>query len=267
LKKIETKTRQIESEIDNRRMKRRRDQDELKVVEGVIDPPTLKVLYRLLNRGVLKTLHGVVSAGKEANVYRGEDGQGESVAVKIYRMSTAERDYMLEYIAGDPRFGSVPRKTRQLIPKWALKEFRNLKLYYEAGVRVPRPIEIDRNVLVMEFIGDRKEGVAAPLLRSVKLEHPDDTFNEIVWMIEEGYTKARLVHADLSEYNIMWYDGPVIIDVSQSVLISHNSAGRYLFRDIQNITKYFRNLGVETEEPSVIATHIISSGEHTDANE
>jgi RIO kinase 1 len=80
-------------------------------------------------------------------------------------------------------------------------------------------------------------------------------------MIETGYTKAGLVHADLSEYNILWLGKPVYIDVSQSVLISHENAKKYLFRDIQNITNYFTKLGVDTEDPEVIARHIVTVGE------
>ena len=88
--KIEQKRKQIESDLDRRKMKRRRDDDEFKVVEGVIDGPTLKVLYKLLSRGAINKIHGSISTGKEANVYTGEDVEGTPVAVKVYRMSTAE---------------------------------------------------------------------------------------------------------------------------------------------------------------------------------
>ncbi|UCE11590.1 MAG: serine protein kinase RIO [Candidatus Thorarchaeota archaeon] len=256
--KVEKKRRQIDSELDRRKTKRRRDDDEFKVVEGVIDPPTLKILYKLLNRGTIKALHGAISTGKEANVYRGEDVEGNSVAVKIYRMSTAETDFMFEYIVGDPRFRNVRRKSRTLIPKWALKEYKNLKRYHEASVKVPAPIDIERNVLVMEFIGDHQTGLPAPLIRNIKIPSPVDIFNEIIEMIENSFTKAGLVHADLSEFNILWHDGPVFIDVSQAVLTGHDNAKRYLFRDIQNITQYFQKLDVETEDPEVITKHILS---------
>jgi RIO kinase 1 len=93
------------------------------------------------------------------------------------------------------------------------------------------------------------------------MESPVEVFNQLIEMIEQGYKEAGLVHADLSEYNILWLDGPVIIDVSQAVLKGHIGAGRYLFRDIQNITQYFRKLGVETEDPKVITKYILSSGE------
>jgi RIO kinase 1 len=267
LKHIDTKYRLIESDLDRRKMKRRKDDDEFKVVEGVIDPPTLKAVYRLLNRGTLRTLHGAISTGKEAGVYRGEDRDGRSVAVKIYRVTTAESDFMLDYIIGDPRFKNVRRRHRSLIPMWALKEYKNLQRYHEAGVRVPQPIDIERNVLVMEFIGDVETGVAAPLLKNVTIPSPVDTYDEIMQMIENGYKKADLVHADLSEYNILWHDGPVIIDVSQAVLTSHPNAQRYLYRDLQNITGFFSKLGVEPEDPRVVMKYILSSGEnHNDVS-
>ncbi|MDH4214736.1 MAG: serine protein kinase RIO [Candidatus Thorarchaeota archaeon] len=262
MKRAETKHDQLQSELDRRKMKRRKDDDEFKVVEGVIDPPTLKILYRLLNRGIITALHGAISTGKEANVYRGIDADGHPVAVKIYRISTAETDFMLEYMIGDTRFKNVKRQSRSLIPQWAMKEFKNLHKYYDAGVRVPRPITIDRNVLIMEFIGDVKQSIAASLMKNVKISAPVSTFNKIIGMIERGYTKAGLVHADLSEYNILWADGPVFIDVSQAVLISHPNAEKYLLRDIQNIIYFFKKLGVEASEPETIARHILSAGEN-----
>ncbi len=261
MKRADEKYERIISELDRRKQKRRKDDDEFKVVEGVIDPPTLKTLYKLLNRGTISVLHGAISTGKEANVYRGEDADGKSVAVKIYRVSTAETDFMLEYIIGDSRFKNVKRRSRSLIPQWATKEYKNLIRYHEAGVRVPKPIDLERNVLVMEFIGDMKNNLPAPLLKNTNIPSPVKTFNEIIRMVEKGYTKAGLVHADLSEYNILWLGKPVFIDVSQSVLISHEYAEKYLFRDIQNITSYFTKLGVDAENPEVISKHIVSVGE------
>jgi RIO kinase 1 len=261
LKRAEEQRKRYQSELDRRKTKRRKDVDEFKVVEGVIDPPTMKVLYKLLSRGTLAEIHGAISTGKEANVYRGVDADGNSVAVKIYRVSTAETDFMLEYIIGDRRFKNVRRQSRSLIPQWAMKEFKNLKRYYEAGIRVPRPIDIMRNVLTMEFIGDNEQSLAAPLLKNIEIPDPVKTFDKIIGMIQKGYTKAGLVHADLSEYNILWSDGPIFIDVSQAVLLEHDNAKKYLFRDIQNIINFFKKLDVETEKPEVIARYIVAAGE------
>ena len=261
MKRLDKEHERLLSELDRRKMKRRKDSDEFKVVEGVIDPPTLKALYKLLNKGTIKILHGVISTGKEANVYRGEDSDGNPIAVKVYRVSTAETDFMLEYIVGDPRFKRIKRRSRALIPQWALKEYKNLARYHDAGVRVPRPLDIQRNVLVMEFIGDSNSSIPAPMIKNVEIPSPVKTFNQLLRMVTDGYTEAGLVHADLSEYNILWYKGPVIIDVSQAVLKTHDNAKRYLIRDIQNITSFFRKLGVESKNPEKIAEHILASGE------
>lgn len=260
MKRVDTKRRLIDSEIERRKM-RRKDIDDFKVVEGVIDPPTLKLLYKLLNKGIISRLFGAISTGKEANVYRGEDQNGNPIAVKIYRMTTAETDFMLEYISGDPRFKRVKRRSRALVPLWARKEYLNLKRFYNAGIRVPEPLAIEKNVLVMEFIGDIESKLPAPLIRQIKLPSPVKTFNQIIEMIEHGYIKAELVHADLSEFNILWLDEPIFIDVSQAVLKSHENAKRYLFRDIKNVTRYFKRLGVKTEDPKMITEHILSVGE------
>ncbi|MHA1638554.1 MAG: RIO1 family regulatory kinase/ATPase domain-containing protein, partial [Candidatus Thorarchaeota archaeon] len=141
---MDTKRKLIDDELERRKMKRRHDDDDFKVVEGVIDPPTMKILFKLLSRGSLTAVHGAISTGKEANVYRGENAEGTSVAVKIYRMSTAETDFMREYMIGDPRFRRVGKRSRILIPQWAMKEFKNLKRYHNAGLRVPEPFDIIR---------------------------------------------------------------------------------------------------------------------------
>jgi RIO kinase 1 len=261
VKRAEKEHERLLSELDRRKMKRVKDADEFKVVEGVIDPPTLKSLYRLLNRGTIQSLYGAISTGKEANVYRGVDAEGSSVAVKIYRVSTAETDYMLEYIVGDPRFKKVGRRSRVLIPQWAMKEYKNLMRYHDAGIRAPKPLDLERNVLVMEFIGDTETNMPAPLLKNHEIEEPVEVFNTIVEMIELSYREAKLVHADLSEYNILWHDGPVFIDVSQGVMTTHPNAGKYLLRDIQNIINYFAKLGVESEDSAEIARHIVGAGE------
>ena len=262
MKRVETKRKLIDDKLERRKMKRRRDDDEFKVIEGVIDPPTIKCLYKLLSRDTFKAVHGVISTGKEANVYRGETSDGKSVAIKVYRISTAETDFMREYIMGDRRFKRVGKSSRSLIPMWALKEYKNLHRYHEAGVRVPQPLDIERNVMVMEFIGDGKQGLAAPLLKGAEIPSPVKTYNNIINMIVTGYEKAGLVHADLSEYNILWWKKkPVIIDVSQAVLKDHGNANKYLYRDIQNITFFFNKLGVATTDPKEVVKHIISTGE------
>jgi len=214
-------------------------------VEEVFDQSTRMVVFDLLNTGVLYEVNGVVSSGKEARVYWAKNKEGDDLAVKIYLTSSAEfKKGMLKYIEGDPRFKSVKRDTRSLIAVWAQKEFRNLKEATEASVRVPRPIAVKSNVVVMEFIG--KEGVTAPSLKEDPPRNPDRVYRVLVTYLKRLHKKAKLVHGDLSEYNIMMWKGrPVIFDMSQSVSIEHPMANFMLDRDLQNLNRFFSRLSVK----------------------
>jgi len=214
-------------------------------LEEVFDQSTLLVIYHFLSKGVINEVHGVVSAGKEARVYWGRNKEGKELAVKIYLTASAEfRKGMLKYIEGDKRFKGVRRDTRSLIFAWAQKEFRNLQQAERAKVRVPKPIAVEKNVLVMEFIG--KDGVSAPSMKEQPPTKPEKAYNLLLTYLERLYRKAELVHGDLSEYNIMMWKGkPVIFDVSQAVPTSHPMAGFLLRRDLENLSRFFNRLGVK----------------------
>jgi RIO kinase 1 len=214
-------------------------------VEEVFDNATFMVIYSLLKKGVLDELNGVVNAGKESRVYWGKDPNGKDLAVKIYLTSSAEfKKGMLKYIQGDYRFTRIKRDTKSLIFTWAQKEFRNLEQAHRAKVRVPKPIAIKNNVLVMEFIG--KKGINAPSLKNFYPENPVKVYNTILLYIRRLYQTADLIHGDLSEYNIMiWKKKPVIFDVSQAVPSTHPLAETMLKRDLKNVNKFFMKLGVK----------------------
>jgi len=214
-------------------------------VEEVFDQTTRMVVFDLLNSGVLYELNGVVSSGKEARVYWGTNKERSDFAVKIYLTSSAEfKKGMLKYIEGDPRFKNVKRDTRSLISVWAQKEFRNLREATDAKVRVPKPIAVKSNVVIMEFIG--KDGVSAPSLKEQPPNNPERVYKVLVTYLKRLYQKAKLVHGDLSEYNIMmWKGGPVVFDMSQSVSIEHPMADFMLTRDLTNLNRFFSRLNVK----------------------
>ena len=220
--------------------------EDKETLEEVFDGRTLTTVMHLLNRGRLRELQGAVKSGKESRIYRGIDMKGGDVAVKIYLTSSAIfRQGRLKYIRGDPRFKDIPHDTRSLIDQWASKEFKNLQLAKEAGLAVPTPIYVEKNVLLMEFIG--KNGVPAPHLREVPLQAASSWYDKIVEMLQDLYNKAKLVHGDLSEYNILVPDGyPMLIDFAQAVTIEHPEAREFLKRDIENLNNYFKGLNVRT---------------------
>ena len=135
-------------------------------LEEVFDQSTRMVLFSFLSSGIINEVNGVVSAGKEARVYWGTNIDGKDLAVKIYLTSSAEfRKGMLKYIQGDYRFKGVKHDTRSLIYSWAQKEFRNLEQAMRAKVRVPKPVGVTKNVLVMEFIGEKGTAVVVEAAR------------------------------------------------------------------------------------------------------
>ena len=223
----------------NSLMKKKRSED-YQVIEEVFDKSTLRVIYDFMNKGLIDEIHGVVNAGKEARVYWGKDKEGRELAIKIYLTSSAEfKKGMLPYLQGDPRFSNVRKDTRSLIYAWAQKEYKNLIRARAAKVNVPEPIAIQKNVLILDFIG--KDGERAPLIKETILKNPQKIFRQIITYLERLYVKGGLVHADLSEYNVMiWENKPVIFDVAQSVLIKHPMAKRFLRRDLENLHRYFK---------------------------
>jgi RIO kinase 1 len=242
-KKLERQEKTYETE---QLMKEKRS-EEYDALEEVFDRSTLMTIYDLMNEGWIGEIYGAVKAGKESKLYWGRHPDGTELAIKIYLTVAAEfKKGMLAYIAGDPRFEHVKRTPRSLIYTWARKEYRNLSEAYRAKVRVPKPFTVKNNVLLMEFIGEK--GITAPLLREIELSNPEKIYKRLLMYIKRLYVKAKLVHGDLSEYNVMiWKGKPVIFDISQAVPLEHPNATQFLFRDIENINRYFRKLGVKVQ--------------------
>jgi RIO kinase 1 len=245
------KMRGIDKRIDDYRSKIKNSND-LKLEGGVFDVPTLKTLYTMASKGIITAFGGVMSTGKEADVFHAIGENGRELAVKIYRISTSDFQTMQDYLIGDPRFSNIRNTKKDIVFAWTKKEQRNLERTREVGVRAPEPITSERNILVMEFIG--KDGVPAPRLKDVKPEEPQRIYDIVAGYMRLLYQKARLVHGDLSEYNILLYeDEPVIIDMGQAVMLEHPMSREFLARDIKNIVRYFRKLGVDCSEESLNA--------------
>jgi RIO kinase 1 len=229
----------IESDFDREVERlgiRIRDMDQLKVRDDVFDEITLLALYKLVHKGWITAIGGSISTGKEANVFFAERGD-EDLAIKIYRIRTANFNAMSEYIIGDRRFVGIKRSKKDLVFTWTRKEFSNLKRASDAGLAVPAPLVWDRNILLMEFLGEDERPY--PQLRSVQIDDPEGVYQEILSFMTALYQEAGLVHADLSEFNILYGDRPYVIDMGQAVTPDHPRARFFLSRDIANINRFF----------------------------
>ncbi|UPV75449.1 serine protein kinase RIO [Halorussus limi] len=223
---------------------RLKNTEQFKVEQSVFDDATLAALYKLVQDGYVQAFGGPISSGKEANVYTalGSEERGE-VAVKVYRINASDFRDMREYLVGDPRFEELGGNKKRVVLAWTRKEFANLKRARKAGVRVPEPIAVQRNVLVMEFLGS--DGERAPTLDDAHLENPETTF-EVVREYMRRLYDAGLVHGDLSEYNIIVHDGElVIIDLGQAVTIHHPNSDDFLTRDCANVASFFQRQGMD----------------------
>jgi RIO kinase 1 len=244
--------------IDIRRIKKIDYTKKKATVDSVFDERMYFLVNQLLKNRKLRKIEGIISAGKEANVYLAYNDIDEEVAVKIYKIDNNTSKWMKNYIIGDPRYKKIPHNISKIIFLWASKEFKNLKRAYSAGLRVPKPIYVKDNILIMEYIGFKS--TPAPRLKDVKkLEDPEGIFNEIKFFMKNLYQIAKLVHADLSEFNILFHNQkPVIIDISQAVTKEHPKAEVYLARDIKNIFNYFERLGLTIPDPEDFYYEIIN---------
>ncbi|MBQ2666479.1 serine protein kinase RIO [Methanobrevibacter sp.] len=238
--KADAKHQKIHSE------KRRKDNSERKTGNEIFDKITLETLYKLANQGYIDVLNGAISTGKEANVLTGITDDEKFVAVKIYRIATSDFKKMDYYLKGDPRFNVKTKNKRKIIYSWVTKEFKNLTRLHTAGVNVPEPITSSNNVLLIEFIGDEDGNPAQPVKNQLPQE-PEEFWNKLLVQLKMFVNDAKLVHGDLSNYNILnLNEEPVIIDVSQSVVLDNPISKELLERDINTLVREYSKLGVKT---------------------
>ncbi|KAG2413561.1 serine/threonine-protein kinase RIO1 [Aspergillus terreus] len=227
--------------------------------EQVLDPRTRMLLLQMINRNIVSEIHGCLSTGKEANVYYSllfpdeEDATPVHRAIKVYKTSILVFKDRDKYVTGEFRFrqGYSKSNNRAMVKLWAEKEMRNLRRIYAAGIPCPEPVYLRLHVMVMGFLGNSK-GVAAPRLKDVEFDIPNpekrwhELYMELLGYMRVMYQTCRLVHADLSEYNMLYHKNKLhIIDVSQSVEHDHPRSLEFLRMDIKNISDFFRRKSVD----------------------
>merc|ERR1719305_678855 len=230
-------------------------------VEQVLDPRTLLILGKMEKRGVFSQIFKTISTGKEANVYYatghkptallGNMGEylpeGAELAVKVYKTSILVFKDRARYVEGEFRFrrGYCKSNPRKMVAMWAEKEMRNLRRMRNANLPCPIPVEVRQNVLVMEYVG--QDGVAAPRLKDAEVSSDAwaGLYRMLIRIVRCMFQVCRLVHGDLSEYNILHYrDALYVIDVSQSVEHDHPQALEFLKRDLVNVNDFFGRMSV-----------------------
>jgi RIO kinase 2 len=189
-------------------------------------------LNALVKAGALDALGKPLGIGKEADVYDGLSGK-RRVTVKFHRIgrtSFRQTRRARGFVANRSHTTWIYQSRLA-----AEKEFKALQLAYRCKVSVPHPIAHNRHVIVMGLIrGLELNDVGA-------IDAPEIVLNNILSNVRKAYVDARLIHADLSEFNIIVRkNGKVlIIDWPQAVDANHPNAADLLRRDIGNILRYF----------------------------
>jgi RIO kinase 2 len=198
----------------------------------------------LVRAGIIEAFGKSLGVGKEADVFDALNPKGERVAVKFHRL-------------GRISFRQTLRKrtyTTEPTARWlyqsrlaAEREFQALRLLFPQKIAVPEPLSQTRHVVAMGMI----EG--AELAHWKRLTRPGKILKEILRNLRKAYLKAGVIHADLSEYNVILKPNKriLIIDWPQFVTKEHPNAEDLLKRDVQNILQYFKRkhmLEIELQE-------------------
>jgi RIO kinase 1 len=208
-----------------------------------------------------------LKAGKEATVYlcRGSESTGASLVTAkvyrprslrnlkndgIYRTGRTDLDMDGNAVIKEADVNAIRRRTNYgeelRHQSWIAYEFRTLEMLYEAGADVPRPYTMEKNAILMEYIGD--EDTAGPTLNQVNLDRDEvrPLFERIVRNIDLLLARER-IHGDLSAYNILYWDGDItLIDFPQVVNPGMNPSAWVIFlRDVTRICQYFASQGLK----------------------
>jgi RIO kinase 1 len=213
-----------------------------KTQDIVFDLRTLKAVFESMKKFDIDYLDYPIMSGKESIVFKAYSKK-KPIVVKIFKMSTLRFSKLYMYVQGDRRFEHEKKDRSRIVYLWARKEYVNLKTARECHINVPMPIGFHQNIIVMQYLGTNAS--PAPELRKSNIDMAN-AFSQVRESMRLLYTKAELVHADLSEYNMLIYRGKVyMIDFGQSVSIEHPSAMIFLERDVKNVCNFFNKKEVK----------------------
>jgi RIO kinase 1 len=213
----------------------------------------------------------LVKGGKEASVYQcltspDSPAQGKFLAAKvyrprrfrnlrkdyIYREGRAELDDSGNVIVNEGKLKAIRQRSaygRQVMhTSWLEHEYKTIQLMHAAGADVPKPYASGPNAILMEFIGDAE--MAAPTLNTIDLDRTEAQilFERVVHNVKILLANKR-VHADLSAFNILYWQGQIIlIDFPQAISPDENRNAFLIFeRDLQRVCEFFIRQGVNVK--------------------
>jgi len=227
---------------------------------------------------VLRRLKG----GKEASVYlcrAGAESEAGLVAAKVYRPRSLRNlkndgQYRTGRVDLDAEGNAIVKSAdvhamakrssygeELRHQSWISYEFQTLEILRAAGADVPKPYAMEKNAILMDYIGDLTN--AAPTLNTVTLD-PDEVrplFDRVIRNVDLLLSNQR-IHGDLSAYNILYWDGDItLIDFPQVVPPESNPAAWTIFqRDVTRVCQYFATQGLKVNARKLAAELWTSHG-------
>ena len=232
-------------------------------------------LRSFYTQGLVDDVLALVKGGKEANVYLCHGAMPaypELLAVKVYRprqfrnlrndatyregrelvnslgITIKNRDNReMRAVKNGTSFGAELKHV-----SWLMHEYITLQRLHRMGAAVPQPIASSENAILMGYIGDRHR--PAPALTGVQLPHAEAAllFDEVMRNVELMLAH-RMIHGDLSAYNILYWAGAVTLIDFPQVTMSESNHNAYLIfeRDVRRVCDYFTTQGVESDADAI----------------
>jgi len=190
--------------------------------------------HALVEKEIIGQLGPLIGKGKESDVYGCMDDNGNIFALKIYRIGRTSFKSIksLRSFLGNRKHTSWLYVNRLA----AKKEYDALNKIYELKLNTPKPIGFNRHIIVMSYLRGKE------LAYHSNIKNPIKVFNKIIKQVKIIYQKAKMIHGDLGEFNIVvdHKDNILIIDWLQWVPSDHPNANSLLERDIRNVCNFFK---------------------------
>ncbi len=229
----------------------------------------MSYLEPFFNQQMITDVIARVKGGKEANVYccRAFPGLGtELVAAKIYRPrmfrslrndslyregrivlddqgKEVHNDKALHAVTKGSAFGKELSHT-----SWLGHEYLTLERLHAAGADVPKPYASSQNTILMQYLGEEYQSAAT--LNEVHLPNRSKAkflFDRMIHNVDLMLAN-KCIHGDLSAYNILYWQGEVlIIDFPQAVNPKNNRSSFEIFkRDLTRLCQYFEDYEIKS---------------------
>eukprot|EP00871_Galdieria_phlegrea_P004145 jgi/Galph1/4731/GphlegSOOS_G3369.1 len=200
-------------------------------------------LNAFVRRGLISSVGDKVGVGKESDVFIAQNSAGEKLILKFHRLGRTsfravkeKRDYLKHRKSASWLY--LSRLAAHI-------EFRCMKALYEAGFPVPKPLDVNRHCVCMQYIEN-----SVPLVRIRELSNPQIVYTHCL-MILERLLNLGLVHGDFNQFNILINEAEevFVIDFPQMTLISHPTAQKCFENDLSSLELFFLSkFGVEAPD-------------------